>query len=491
MHYFMVPMIFWIVLFTNPASATKWTAAELAAMPAYCAGRYARTTNHAEYRHWELQYGPDFIHTHHLCDGIGLINKYPRATSNVEKREMMKAIMGNLNYMIQNAKTDFKLMPDVYYYRSQAHQLSGKTGEATRDLRKAIELNPAYVPAYTLLADYLQRQGQQQEALRIVSDGLRHKPDSVSLQRLYARLSGDTQGITTANSLPSPIQESVAPQEKVHTDESRVKRVVFDFGRPLSTGVNALREAGAYVFVEFKEVSPGEQGRVLMTIASHIPQPAARVVRLGIDMGKYKDMFVSVKVLDPVQSKYYLVSQAAASESHAFWPKFNPLYSIKFTRARNEKRYDLYDPRALPPGKSLPVEVILAPGYQIDDLVDAVKKGLGNSDGIRLAIIVNHTKGYRPDPRKTIMDDGGYVTGSLRQVDGFDKPQSVSTDTNPMGGIAPTTPGNNDSTDPMIASQADLSEDVHTTKGKESGPVATPPPIGSAKNPWCRFCPTE
>lgn len=458
-------------------------------MPSYCAGRYARTTNHAEYRRWELQYGPDFLHTHHLCDGIGLLNKYPRATGNVEKREMVKTIMGNLNYMIQNAKPDFKLMPDVYYYRSQAHQLSGKTSEAVSDLRKAIELNHAYVPAYTLLANYLQRQGQQQEALRIVSDGLRHNPDSVSLQRLYERLGGDTQGIATTNSRPSLVQESVTPQENVHTDDTRVKRVVFDFGRPLYTGGNALREAGAYVFAEFKEASPGERGRVLMTITSHIPQPAARVVRLGIDMGKYKDMFVSVKVIDPVQSQYYLVSQATASESHAFWPKFNPLYNIKFTRARSEKIYDLYDPRALPPGKSLPVEVTLAPGYQIEDLVDAVKKGLGNSDGIRLAIIMNHTKGYRPDPRKTIMDDGGYIIGSLRQVDGFDNPQSVSTYTNPLEGIAPTTPGNNDSTDPMIASRADPGEDTPTTKGKESGPTATPPPTGSAKNPWCRFCP--
>ena len=52
----------------RPAQAG--TATELAAMPPYCAGRHARNTNMEEYKRWEAQYGPSFLHVHHLCDAL-------------------------------------------------------------------------------------------------------------------------------------------------------------------------------------------------------------------------------------------------------------------------------------------------------------------------------------------------------------------------------------------------------------------------------------
>jgi len=491
MRYFPVISLLGLVLMTSPACASKWTAAELATMPPYCAGRYARVTNHAEYKRWEAQYGADFIHTHHLCDGIGLLNKYPRVANSVEKREMMKSIMDNLNYMIQNAKSDFKLMPDVYYYRGQAHQLSGKPIEAIGDLRKAIELNPLYVPAYTLLADYLQRQGQQKEALQVVAEGVRQKPDSSSLQRLYVKLGGDPQALTVASLPPSQADNVLNLQEQVAGERLPPKRAVFDVGKIISGGVNVLAEAGSYVFFEFRESAPAERNKVLMTVSSHIPQPAARVVRIGIDMGAHRDMITSIKVADPTQSQYYLITQGAASEPHAFWPRFTPIYSIKFTRARSEKGYDLYDPRALPPGKSLPVELTLAPGYTIDELVEAVKKGIRDSSGIRMAVIINHTKGYRPDPRRTIMDDGGFVTGSIRQLDGFEKNQSIQTDVIPSAKAKSAAQISNEPAESDNASRQSRSVDLKNQPVPDSGPTNPATQSGSAKNPWCRFCPTE
>lgn len=460
-------------------------------MPAYCAGRYARVTNQAEYKRWEAQYGADFLHTHHLCDAIGLLNKYPGVTSPIGKREMMKSIMGNLDYMIQNAKSDFKLMSDVYYYRSQAHSLSGRRAEAIRDLRKAIELAPAFVPAYTLLADYLQRAGQHKEALQVVADGLAQKPDSLSLQRLYSKLGGDPQAIPRSPASTSPANDATHPHTPAAGDMAPLKRAVFDVGKVMYAGVNVLAEAGSYVFIEFREASPGDRSRVLMTVSSRIPQPASRVVRIGIDMGGYRNMLSSIKVADPVQASHYLVTQGAASEPHAFWPKFTPHYSIKFTRARNEKKYDLYDPRALPPGKSLPVELHLSTGYAIDDLVEAVKKGIRDSSGIRLAVILNHTKGYRPDPKSTIMDDGGFVTGSLRLVEGFDQPGNPRADVQAAASEKSVAPP---SSDPAKSEQAPLQShavDATNINTRESAPAVTAAPSGSKNTPWCRFCPMQ
>lgn len=475
---------------STPAGAVKWSAAEISAMPPYCAGRYVRTTNHAEYKRWESQYGPDFLHTHHLCDGIGLLNKYPGVADNVQKREMMKSIMGNLNYMIQNAKQDFKLMPDVYYYRGQAYNLVNKPGEAINDLRKAIELDPGYVQAYTLLADYLQKQRQKEEALRIVAEGLRHRPDSVSLLGLYSRLGGDLKELESIKK-PSVSASFDSPPPVAHQQsEVKPKRVVFDFGRPMYTGGNALREAGAYVFVEFKASPSGAKERIIMTISSQMPQPSARVVRIGMDMGVYTGMLSSVKVLNPEQAKYYLITTGAESDGHSFWPNFRPMYSIKFTRPRNEKGYDLYDPRALPPGGSLNMELTLASGFAIEDFVEAVKRGLRSNDGIRIAIIANHTKGYRPDPRVTIMDDGGYLLSSLRQQSGFDDLDSAAT----RDGQQPASRGMAQLDYPIAADITSSPPSVPRVPDKtgDSGtaaPSTVPSVTGSPKNPWCRFCP--
>ncbi len=494
MNYTMAMLVLVGFFFSAPADAVKWTAAEISSMPPYCAGRYARTTNHSEYKRWETQYGPDFLHTHHLCDGIGLLNKYPGVTDNVQKREMMKSIMGNLNYMIQNARQDFKLMPDVYYYRSQAYRLTGKSSEAINDLRKAIALDPGYIQGYSLLADYLQRQRQQDEALRIVAEGLRHRPDSAGLLRLYAKLGGDPKELESIKQPSETLSVDVSPPTGHEQAEAKQKRVVFDFGRPLYTGGNALREAGSYVFVEFRQVPSGESNRVIMTVASHMPQPSSRVVRIGMDMGSYRGILTSVRVSNPEQAKYYLITMGAESDGHAFWPNFRPTYSIKFTRPRNEKGYNLYDPRALPPGSRLDMELTLAPGYQIEDLVEAVKKGLRSNDGIRIAIIANHTKGYRPDPRVTIMDDGGYVTASLRQQSGFENSDSATPGTEAGDGQQSSSRGVAKGDNPNMAESASSSHSApkvsdRTVDPATAAPTRESPVTGTPKNPWCRFCP--
>ena len=54
-----------------------WTDAEIKAMPPYCEARLKRVPGQFEY--WNKILGPDFIHTHHYCYGLGYINRYYRA----------------------------------------------------------------------------------------------------------------------------------------------------------------------------------------------------------------------------------------------------------------------------------------------------------------------------------------------------------------------------------------------------------------------------
>lgn len=473
-----------------PGPVQAWTAQEIRAMPPYCAGRFARNDNIEEYKRWEAQYGSDFIHTHHLCGGIGLLNNYHKARTPQEKKNLLNEAMGNLNYMVQHAKPDFKLMPEVYWYRSRVYHLMDQPGQAVGDLRKAIELDPKQARFYTQAAEYLEKLRQRDEALRLVSEGLRHLPDHKGLQAAYSRLGGQLpypEPYAMKEAAGSATAGSGEAKPETEMDRPKVPRsAVFDLSQNTGAARMApgINNAGYYIFVEIKEnlTTPNQ---VYIRLQSQIPQPAARISSIGIDTGRYSRLFESLEVKDPLFGKYYPLRPTGGHYTHAYWPKdFTPDFLAQFTIDAKEGK--MYDPRALPPGNSLSLVARLAQGSRFEDVVEAVKLGLRSPEGLRFGVIAHHLMGYRPDPTKTIMDDAGFLTGALRQLHGFDeKSQPASVSPSPEA-RAPV-----DETATKDAKKMD--DSTPAAPGQEAAPDSTADqdrlPTGSPRNPWCRFCP--
>ena len=470
-----------------PAPVRAWTAQEIRVMPPYCAGRYARNDNPAEYKRWEAQYGPDFLHTHHLCDGIGGLNNYYKAKTVMEKRRILDDALGGLNYMIQHARPDFKLMPEVYWYRSRVFHLMDRPGEAVGDLRKAAELDPKQARFYSQAAEHLDRLRQRDEALKLVSEGLRHLPGNTGLEALYTKLGGklpypqpyaNQNGRADAASAASP--ETSSPEAGKDTPNAP-RLAVFD----LSRNVGAARHeppimgAGAYILVEVKEdlAAPNE---VRFRIFSQIPQPAARIVRIGIDTGGFSYLFAKLEVKDAVLGKYWPLRYSGKTYTHAYWPGFSPDFMAEFTI--NPKEAKMYDPRSLPPGGSLTLVATLAPGRHFEDVVQAMKIGLSSPNGLRFGVIAHHLMGYRPDPTKTIMDDAGFVSGGLRQLTGFDEDKTSS---------AKAEDGKRPQADSVKGDTATANPEQVQQVQSDGSPSDAKPEIGIPSNPWCRFCPGE
>lgn len=177
--------------------------AELSNLPAFCTARLKSGIGSPDYRMWENQLGKDFMHTHHYCLGINFINRYYRSRTQQDKRLNLNNAMGNLSYMVTHADPAYSLMPDVYQNRGLVYSLMGRHGEAVSDMNKAIELNPHQVKAYNVLADYYSSTRQPKQALETIIAGLRHNPDTRSLQRRYTQLGGKLP-------YPEPIQPSTA-----------------------------------------------------------------------------------------------------------------------------------------------------------------------------------------------------------------------------------------------------------------------------------------
>lgn len=188
------------------AAASNWSDAEIKLLPPFCEERLKRAPG--QVGPWQQMLGEDFVHTHHYCNGLGHINRYYRARTRQQKTYSLQNAYGGLDYMVRHASPGYSLMPDVYLNRGLVFSLMGDHGKAMADLKKALELNPKLVRAYTLSSEIELKLKKPAAALAVVNEGLRHVPDSKALQRVYRERGGKLP-------YPEPIAEAAAtPEDK-------------------------------------------------------------------------------------------------------------------------------------------------------------------------------------------------------------------------------------------------------------------------------------
>jgi len=282
-------------------------------MPTYCAGRFARELNNMqEYKRWEAQYGPDFLHTHHLCHGIGLLeSKYPKARTEQERRYILDGALGELGYMLAHAKPDFALMPDVHLYRGIALQLQKHEGAALKEYLKAIELNPKFFAAYNRAANLYIKLGAKDLALKKVTEGLQHLPGNKGLQRLYQELGGKLpypqpygeKEVTAAVVQPDEAAKASSAQTEQGAPPER-NTVVYSFSKPGHGGMKHGYNAGDYVFLEVLEDPKAPTAKVLFRITTTIPEPHSRIQSIAFGLGRYTNIFTRLEP-DEFLGKHY------------------------------------------------------------------------------------------------------------------------------------------------------------------------------------------
>jgi len=183
----------WLALLLTAAPVmAEWipSQTEMAALPGYCAAKFSEGKNPESAKVWRASIGGDFMHIHHYCAGLNFLNRARGMASGNDKRGTLGAAMGNFNYMLDNASPGFYLRPEILMNRGITQSMQGKGGAAVGDLLKAIEINPNLPRAYMALADLYAKQKNRSKALETVTAGLRHNPDTKSLQRRYTELGG-------------------------------------------------------------------------------------------------------------------------------------------------------------------------------------------------------------------------------------------------------------------------------------------------------------
>jgi tetratricopeptide (TPR) repeat protein len=137
-------------------------------------------------------------------------------------------------YMVPRVDASWPMQPELYMNLGTVLALQNKDGEALQSMLKAIELDPKLARAYSVTASHYEKLKKKDEALKLVTEGLRQIPDSTSLQRLYVKLGGQ---------LPYP--EPVVPQEPQSVEEPNPEVAVESPVRANSDAVPVAQSVNA------------------------------------------------------------------------------------------------------------------------------------------------------------------------------------------------------------------------------------------------------
>lgn len=175
--------------------------------------------------------------------------------------------------------------------------------------------------------------------------------------------------------------------------------------------IPALKDAGQYIRVEVTPNSLTPANDVLFRFTSSIPQPVSRIGYFNFDLGQHSGLFSSVSIFEQIGTNVVTLSNVG----HPYLPNFTPDFRFGV--------FDpiLYDTRMLSPGESLTLSALLGSGQSFANVIAAMNQGIDPNatiagNGLRLGVLAYNLLGVRPDPRKTLMDDAGFITAHLLAV---------------------------------------------------------------------------
>lgn len=166
------------------------TDAEFLSLPPFCKARM-KPDSAAEKVSFEAQLGPNnFLHIHHYCIAANYANRLRFVFDRQKRGAMIGEAIDNYKYVLRAAERTFWMLPQIYLETGNMYLQSGQKGEAAQHFSQAIALNPSYEPAYISLVETYRQLGSTSAGLEVATAGLRHFPESKSLQKAYLSMGG-------------------------------------------------------------------------------------------------------------------------------------------------------------------------------------------------------------------------------------------------------------------------------------------------------------
>lgn len=230
-HVVVASLLVWTstVYANKPKNIEEW---EMTLIPAYCpdtmgfkyGDAYSNTSPKAH--HWVSLMGRDFWHMHHYCWARINLNRATKSgVSPRAKKWLLENVRNDYRYVINNTQKSFIMLPEIYTRLGEVELLLGKPNKANEAFARARNQKPDYWPAYSHWAEYLLKNGQRQEALKVVTAGLAYSPDSKVLLEIFNVLGGKPADIPAPikKAPPPPINENETEMSEPPSTEGKTK----------------------------------------------------------------------------------------------------------------------------------------------------------------------------------------------------------------------------------------------------------------------------
>lgn len=193
-----------LVPMANAATYSRPTVSELGLLPPFCTARLGPNNQVTKFQE-------PFHNTLHYCMGRTFLNRYYAASNRGDAATNLKMASDEFGYLVEHWYPDYPAA-DIYLHRGIVLSLMKNNAEAIIDLTKALSYDSRLVRAYLTLSDLFDNMKQRAKALEVVTEGLRHVPDSKGLQRRYQELGGK---------MPYPEPIAVQPKPENRADNPK------------------------------------------------------------------------------------------------------------------------------------------------------------------------------------------------------------------------------------------------------------------------------
>jgi len=163
---------------------------KLKILPEYCAylqaGPRAESPDAARYKSY---LGADWKHTHHYCWGLDkMLLASLNIPNKVEWRGYLASAVDDFNYVLKyTLGYHYILNPEILSRKGMALSLLGRDAEAANAFLSAIKLKPDYVFPYIQLSKLYSKNGEIEEARKVLDRALEHSPNSPLLKQALAK----------------------------------------------------------------------------------------------------------------------------------------------------------------------------------------------------------------------------------------------------------------------------------------------------------------
>lgn len=176
-----------------------------------------QTQNAALFNRPEYRMAKNALALHHRCWATVWRMRYFNAVSAIDKNTYMAKFHGDMNFMINTTRylpPNWEYMPLMHVEIGEMYLWDKKYTEATSEAYKALNQNPDFAQAYSLLIKVYIAIGQKKKALDTITEGLKRNPQSRTLKRAYDEAGGKPP-------YPEPYAQPPEPEPVAPTIETK------------------------------------------------------------------------------------------------------------------------------------------------------------------------------------------------------------------------------------------------------------------------------